>query len=109
MDISMSLTSEKIVNSVKIIKLKITRKPDQNSSRLGIFAFIRHTKPGYQSLGVSQVTTAFDRYSAEGKFLSRTFNAFFDVAVESLIPKGSEEKITFIAGKSAKWQFPMLP
>ncbi|MEP6922908.1 MAG: hypothetical protein ABI954_00465 [Pyrinomonadaceae bacterium] len=105
-EINVSITSEKIVNSVKIIKLKVTRKPDQYSSRLGMFAFVRNTRPGYQSLGFSQVTTTFDTYSADGKFLSRTVSVFSDVAVESLMPKGDEEEITFIARKSFEWRIP---
>ncbi len=96
-----SAISEKIVGTVKVIRFKIIRKPDKYSSRLGMFAFIRNTQPGYQSLGFSQVTLTFDRYSAAGKFLSRTYIDFFDVAVESFVPKGDEEEITFIAAKKS--------
>lgn len=93
--------SEKMVGSVKVIRLKIMRKPDKHSSRLGMFAYIRNTKHEYKNLGFSQVTLTFDRYLADGKFLSRTYIDFFDVAVESSVPKGDEEEITFIAGRKS--------
>jgi len=101
LEVKDSVISEKPVGSVRVIKLKVTRKPDKHSTRLGMFAYLRNTQSGYQSLGFSQVTLTFDSYSAEGKFLSRTLVDFFDVAVESSVKKGDEEEITFIAARKS--------
>ena len=101
-EVNMSGISEKIVAGVKVIRLKITRKPDKHSTRLGMFAFLRNTQPGYQNLGFSEVTLIFDQTSASGKFLSRTFIVFTDVAVEKAERKGDEEEITFLAGKKTE-------
>jgi hypothetical protein len=95
-----SITSERIVGKVQIIKLIVTRKPDKHSSRLGMFAFVRR-RPGYQSLGFSEMTLTIDRFSADGKFVSRTIVVFFDVGVENVTGEGEEEKITFIAGRKS--------
>jgi hypothetical protein len=102
LEVSMSGISEKIVGGAKIIRLKIARKPDKHSTRLGMFAFLRNTQPGYQSIGFSEVTLMFDQFSENGKFLSRTFIVFTDVAVEKLERKGDEEEITFLAGKKTE-------
>lgn len=101
LEILHSISSEKIVNSFKIIKLKIARKPDQYSSRLGMFASLRRTQPGYQSLGFSQVTISLTRCDADGKFLSETLIDYFDVFVESVAAKGSEEEIIFLARRKS--------
>ena len=101
LEVKDSIISEKPVGTVRVIKLKVTRKPDKYSSRLGMFAYVRNTQPGYQSLGFPQVTLTFDRYSADGKFISRTQIDFFDVAVESSVRKGDDEEITFIAGRKS--------
>ncbi len=99
--VSEAVTSERKVGGVDLIKLKIVRKPDKNSTRLGMFAYIRNTQPGYQSLGFSEVSLIFDRFADNGKFLSRTITVFFDVAVESALKRGDDEEITFIAGKKS--------
>ncbi len=96
-----AIISEKKVGGVDIIKLKIVRKPDKHSTRLGMFAYLRNTQPGYQSLGFSDVTLIFDRFAADGKFLSRTITVFSDVGVESSIRRGDDEEITFVAGKKS--------
>jgi hypothetical protein len=102
LEVNMSGVSEKIVGGVKVIRLKITRKPDKHSTRLGMFAFLRNTQPGYQGIGFSEVTLTFDQFSANGKFLSRTYIVFSDVAVEKLERKGDDEEITFLAGKKTE-------
>ena len=102
LEVNMSGISEKVVDGVKVIRLKITRKPDKHSTRLGMFAFLRNTQPGYESLGFSEVTLIFDQTSANGKFLSRTFIVFKDVAVEKSERKGDDEEITFLAGKKSE-------
>lgn len=101
-EVAMSVISEKTVGGSKIIRLKITRKPDKHSTRLGMFAFLRNTQPGYQSIGFSEVTLIFDSFSEGGKFLSRTFIVFSDVALEKSERKGSDEEITFLAGKKSE-------
>ena len=96
-DIKTAVTSEKTVSSVKFYQLIVKRKPDKHSTRLGMFAYIRNTQPGYQSLGFSQMILTFDIHSADGKFLARQVNYFYDVAVKSVVGIGNEEEITFIA------------
>ena len=93
--------SERVVKGVRIIRLKVTRKPDQHSSRLGMFAFLRNTQRGYQSLGFSQITLTFDRFSNDGDFIDSTMVDFFSVAVESVNAKGNDEELTFIAASKS--------
>jgi len=89
------------------IQLIAYRKPDQYSSRLGMFAFLRNTQPGYQSIGFSQVTLTFRKCDDAGAFISLAINVFFDVGVESSKPDGSEERITFVARrKTAELKIP---
>lgn len=98
--------SESAANSGPI-KLIITRKPDQHSSRLGMFAFLRNTQPGYQSIGFSQLTLTFEKRDDADVFLSLATNVYFDVGVESAKPDGSEERITFVARKkTAEFRIP---
>src|SRR5207237_3436849 len=96
-EVTLSLVSEKMVGGAKVIRLKISRKPDKHSTRLGMFAYLHNTQPGYQSLGFSEITLMFDQHSSDGKFLSRTFIVFSDVFVEKSERKGDEEEITFLA------------
>ncbi|MEP6904260.1 MAG: hypothetical protein ABJA66_21255 [Actinomycetota bacterium] len=96
-----ALTSEKKVGGVAVIKLRIVRKPDKHSSRLGMFAYIRNTQPGYQNLGFSEISLIFDRFADDGKFLSRTITVYSGVAVESSMKRGEEEEIIFTAGKKS--------
>jgi hypothetical protein len=108
-DLTLQITgaqySEKAANSGRI-QLIVYRKPDQYSSRLGMFAFLR-TQPGYQSIGFSQLTLSFMKCDDAGAFLSLTTTVYFDVAVESAKPSGSEEVITFVARrKTAEFQIP---
>jgi hypothetical protein len=108
--VSMSAVSEKIVGGAPIIRLKITRKPDKNSTRLGMFAFLRNTQTGYQNIGFSEVTLLFERYSEAGKFLARTFIVFTDVTIEKAERNRDEEEITFTAGKkSAEFSISNVP
>jgi len=100
LDITASIISEKMVGSTKINRLKVFRKSDKHSMRLGMFASIRNTQPGYQSLGFSEVTLIYEK-NDNGKFVSRSFIDFTGVAVESLIPRDDEEEITFIAAEKS--------
>ena len=108
-DLALKLTGVQISqgsSNLGPIKLIVYRKPDQHSSRLGMFAFLR-TQPGYQSLGLSQVTLTFTKCEDAGAFLSLTTNVYFDVAVESAKPSGGEEVITFVARrKTAEFRIP---
>ncbi len=95
--ITSARTSERVFNGTKYIKLIVTRKPDQHSSRLGMFAYIRNTQSGYQSLGFSQVTVTFENFSDDnGAFVSSTTTDYFDVYVEKVTPKSDQEEITFL-------------
>ncbi len=96
-----SVISEKNDGSSSVVRLKITRKPDKHSTRLGMFAYLRNNQPNYQSLGFSEVTLIFEQFTESGKFLSRTYIVFSGVAVEKSEKKGSEEEITFIAAKKS--------
>ena len=100
-EVRQAVISEKNDGSNVVVRLKITRRPDKHSTRLGMFAYLRNNQPDYQSLGFSEVTLIFDRSSESGKFLSRTFIVFSGVAVEKSEKKGSEEEITFIAAKKS--------
>jgi len=75
-EVNISTISERVIAGEKIIKLKVARKPDKNSTRFGMFVFLRNSQPGYKSLGFSEVTLIFDRHAENGKFLSRTFIVF---------------------------------
>lgn len=89
------------------IQLVVFRKPDQYSSRLGMFAFLRNTQPGYRSLGFPEITLNFIKCNDAGTFLSITTNVYFGVAVESVKPFGTEEMLTFVANrKTAEFQMP---
>jgi hypothetical protein len=101
-EVSVAATSVKTVSGGDLITLKVLRKPDKHSTRLGMFAYLRKNRPGYQNLGFSGMTLIFDRFSGSGKFLSRTITVFSDIGVESVLMRGDEEEIIFIAGyKSA--------
>lgn len=100
-EVSQVIISEKSDGSNSVVRLKITRKPDKNSTRLGMFAYLRNNQSNYQSLGFSEVTLVFDRYTESGKFLSRTFIVFSDVAVEKSEKRGNDEEITFIAARKS--------
>ena len=95
-----SIISGRVVGKTQIIKLTVVRKPDKHSSRLGMFAFLRR-RPGYQSLGFSEMTLTIDIFSADGKLTSKTIVVFFDVGVESVTADGNDEKIIFTAGRKS--------
>jgi hypothetical protein len=99
--VSQSVISEKSDGSSSVVRLKITRRPDKHSTRLGMFAYLRNNQPDYQRLGFSEVTLVFEQFTESGKFLARTFIVFSDVAVEKNEKKGNEEEITFIAAKKS--------
>jgi hypothetical protein len=90
-------TTERVFNGTKFIKLIVTRKPDQHSSRLGMFAYIRNTQTGYRSLGFSQATVTLEKLDDDSDaFVYSSSIDYFDVFVEKVMPKGDEEEITFV-------------
>lgn len=100
-EVKQAIISEKSDGSSSVVRLKITRKPDKHSTRIGMFAYLRNNQPNYQSLGFSEVTLIFDRFSESGKFVARTYIVFSDVAVEKSEKRGDDEEITFIAAKKS--------
>jgi hypothetical protein len=107
-DLTLKLTgaqySEKASSPVKLI---VYRKPDEHSSRLGMFAYLRNNQPGYQSLGFSELTLTFVKCSDAGAVVSISTNVYFDVGVDSVKPNGTEEQIVFVARKkTAEFRVP---
>jgi|SRR3954463_6991257 hypothetical protein len=88
-------------------KLVVYRKPDMHSSRLGMFAYLWHSKPGYESFGFRQLTLTFTQCDDAGAVHSITTNVFFDVYVDVVKPSGDEEMIVFLArSKTAEFRVP---
>src|SRR4051812_38196235 len=81
-DLTLKLTgvqySDKAANLGRV-QLIVYRKPVQYSSRLGMFAFLRNTQPGYQSIGFSQVTLNQVQCNDAGAVLSISTNVYFEV------------------------------
>lgn len=100
-EVKQAIISEKSDGSSSVVRLKIIRKHDKHSTRLGMFAYLRNNQPNYQSLGFSEVTLIFERFSESGKFLSRTYIVFSGVAVEKNEPRGDDDEVTFIAAKKS--------
>lgn len=87
----------------QINKLSVSRKSDKHSTRIGMMAYLRRSKPGYETLGFPEITLTIDKYAASGQFLSRTMIAFSPVGVDSLTPdNSSEETIVFAFGVSSE-------
>ena len=79
-------------------KLTVSRKSDKYSNRIGLMAYLRRSKPGYETLGFSEIILTIDRYADSGRFLSRTVMVFSPVGVDSLTPNNGEETIVFAFG-----------
>jgi hypothetical protein len=92
---------QKMVGSVRVPKLIITRKPDFYSSYFGALARLRRIKPNRQDLNFPQLTVTSDKCDADGKFLSGTMIDFFHAIVENARPNGDEEEITFLADRKS--------
>lgn len=99
--------SEGAANSGRV-QLIVNRTPDQYSSRLGMFAFLRNTQPGYQSIGFSELMLTARDCTDAGAVVSLAINVFYNVGVESVKPYGpDEEQIIFVAGrKTAEFKVP---
>jgi len=95
------------VNSGRV-QLIVNRTPDQYSSRLGMFAFLRNTQPGYQSIGFAEMMLTHRDCDASGAVVSLVINVFYQVGVESVRPYDpGEEQIIFVAGKkTAEFRVP---
>jgi hypothetical protein len=88
-------------------RLIIYRDPDQHSSRLGMFAYLWHNQPGYETLGFPELTLQFTQCNDSGVVISIATNVYFSVYVDSIKPSGTEEVITFLArSKTAEFRFP---
>ena len=92
---------QKFVNSARVPKLTVTRKPDSYTIRFLLMAHLYRENPNHPNAGLSQITVTFDKYEANGKFISGTTTDFFDVVVENFKPKGDEEEITFLADRKS--------
>jgi hypothetical protein len=92
---------QKIIGSTSVPKLVVTRKWDYYSHRFLMLAILRRAKPNDQGLWLPQLTITNDKFDADGKFLSGTTIDFFDAVVETIMPNGSEEEITFLADRKS--------
>lgn len=78
-----------------IQKMKITRKPDQYSSRLGMMANLNKNSRSL-SWGFAKMNLKVDEFSDRGALIThREFN-FVSIAVENLLTLGEFEEITFV-------------
>lgn len=100
-DVVQTIISEKSDGSKSLVRLKIIRKPDKHSARIGMFAFLRNNEPNYQSLGFSELVLIYDQFLESGKFVARTYVVFSDVGVEKVEKRGNDEEITFVALKKS--------
>ncbi len=73
-----------------------------------MFAFLRNTQQGYRGLGFTEATLAFRDLNDSGGVVSIAINVFYDVAIDSVRPHGTdEEQIIFLAGrKTAELRIP---
>src|SRR3982750_1523367 len=72
-------------------RLIIYRDPDQYSSRLGMFAYLWHNQPGYETLGFPELSLQFTQCNDSGVVISIATNVYFSVYVDSIKPDGTEE------------------
>jgi hypothetical protein len=79
-------------------KLSVSRKSDKHSNRIGLMAYLRRNKPGYETLGFPEITLTIDKYADDGQFLSRKIIVFSPVGVDSLTPNNGDETIEFAFG-----------
>lgn len=94
---------EKSRNGNKTYQLIVNRKPDQNSSRLGMMANLNKTNKNL-SWGFLEMTLTIEKFSDQGAFISKRVLTFFDgVGVaESRAVDQFEEEITFISNKKGE-------
>ncbi len=92
---------QKFVSSVRVPKLTITRTTKAYSIHFFMMAQLRRLNPQAPNAALSQITVTFDKYDANGKFISGTTTDFFDVVVENVKPNGNEEEITFLADRKS--------
>jgi hypothetical protein len=107
-EVRAAILSERPVRAVKLIRLKVLRKPDKYSTRFSVLAAL-YQRDGYQSLGFTEATVAFDTFAADGKLVARTLQTFTNVWVESYDRGDDEETIVFIAGKVAESAVSKIP
>jgi hypothetical protein len=85
-------------NGKQTNKLSISRKSDKHSNRIGLMAYLRRSKPGYESLGFPEIVLTIDKYAESGQFISRRMIVFSPVGVDSLTPTSGDETIVFDFG-----------
>jgi hypothetical protein len=89
-------------------KLKITRRSDNRSSRLGMMAEL-NKRNNTLAWGFTQITQIFEHPSIDNnRLLLRTITVYTSVAVADYRPLGTnEEEITFIANKRSEYAIPI--
>ena len=64
-----------------------------------MMAYLRRSKPGYETMGFPEITLTIDKYADDGQFLSRKVIVFSPVGVDSLTPDNkTDETIEFAFG-----------
>lgn len=92
---------QKFVNSVRVPKLTVTRQTKAYSLHFFMMSQLRHLNPQNPNASLPKVTLTFDKYDANGNFISGTTTDFFDVVVENVTAKNGEEEITFLADRQS--------
>lgn len=89
-------------------QLKITRRSDNRSSRLGMMAELNKRNKTL-AWGFTQITHIFEHPSIDNdRLLLRTITVFTSVAVADYRRLGAnEEEITFIANKKSEYAIPI--
>lgn len=86
-------------NGKQTNKLSVSRQSDKHSNRIGLMAYLRNNKPGYETMGFPEIIVTIDKYADDGQFLSRRMIVFSPVGVDSLTPDNkNDETIVFDFG-----------
>ena len=84
-------------------KLTVSRKSDKHSTRIGMMAYLRRSKPGYETMGFPEIILTIDKYADDGQFISRRVRIFSPVGVDSLTPNNkTDETIEFAFGSMSE-------
>ena len=90
-------------NGKQTNQLSVSRKSDKHSNRIGLMAYLRRSKSGYESLGFPEIILTVDKYADSGQFLSRKVIVFSPVGVDSLTPDNkTDETIVFAFGSMSE-------
>lgn len=99
--INSATIGQRLVNSVSLPTLRIIRNTKAYSIHFFMMAQLSRLNPQAPNASLTQITLIFDQFDANGKFINGTTTDFFDVVVETIKPKGSEEEITFLADRKS--------